>query len=206
MKKYHIIIILISIIFAGCSGDNELQDSVYIHDPMDRNLPVYSEWGYNTFGAYYDRTVFISSDDIVPAKVVTTNNSTFFILSGQQSDTFYRYGDHKNMSIKFELRGFDFEDYLGLVALNLSVHNLYVDPLLYEPKVTIVIDEVEYPAQVIEGSLTFKRAQNLSVDMEQIEVILSGQFDFKALVNNMPVTISDGRFDVGVGANNFYRY
>ena len=43
-------------------------------------------------------------------------------------------------------------------------------------------------------------------DNEPIEVILSGVFEFQALINNEPVSMSLGRFDVGVGQSNFYNY
>jgi len=205
MKKHLFVYITIMFIFVGCSVDNELKDSVFIEDAENPELPVYSEWVYNTFGAYYDRVVFVSNDDIVPSKVVVTNNKVSFILAGQQGSTNY-YSDYQKMSIKFELKGFEIDGYRDLIDFNLSVHNLVTVGQILDPKVIIVIDDVEYPADVIEGSLTFKRVQNLLVDTQQIEVILSGCFDFKALVNNEPVTISDGRFDVGVGPHNFYKY
>jgi hypothetical protein len=65
---------------------------------------------------------------------------------------------------------------------------------------------MKYTANILSGELTFKRAQNLLVDEKQVEVILSGYFEFKALIDNEPVTISNGRFDVGISPDNFYNY
>ena len=50
------------------------------------------------------------------------------------------------------------------------------------------------------------RAQHLLVDEVPQEVILSGVFEFQAMVNGMPVTVSEGRFDVGVDESNFFKY
>jgi len=56
-------------------------------------LPIYSEWGYNTFGAYYDREIFVSNDISVPAKVSVSNNEMSFILDGQKEHQ--NYDSHK---------------------------------------------------------------------------------------------------------------
>ena len=85
MKK-HIFILstIILIIFTGCKNEDELKNSVYIKDSEYTDLPAYSEWGYNTFGAYYDRVAFISNDFIVPAKVTVSDSQMSFILDGQK--------------------------------------------------------------------------------------------------------------------------
>ena len=44
------------------------------------------------------------------------------------------------------------------------------------------------------------------VDKQQYEIILSGVFDFQALINNEPTSISMGRFDVGIANDNFFKY
>jgi hypothetical protein len=44
------------------------------------------------------------------------------------------------------------------------------------------------------------------VDEINTEVILSGFFEFHALVENVPVTDSNGRFDVRIDGGNFFRY
>jgi len=68
------------------------------------------------------------------------------------------------------------------------------------------IDTTEYTANILSKELYFKRICNLFINAEQVEVNISGYFDFKALINNEPVTISDGRFDVGIDDDNFYIY
>ena len=45
----------LAIILASCSKEFELDKSVFIPDKDYPDLPAYTEWGYNTFGALYDR-------------------------------------------------------------------------------------------------------------------------------------------------------
>jgi len=44
------------------------------------------------------------------------------------------------------------------------------------------------------------------VDKVLTESILSGTFNFKTFINAEPVSISNGRFDVGIGSENFYKF
>jgi len=202
--KRHLLIFstLIVIIVGGCSKENELQKSVLLYDDEFPDLPAYSEWGYNTFGVYYDREVFISNNSIVPAKVIVTNNSTSFVLDGQKGNMNY-YSDYWNvMSITFKMSGFAPGQYTDLIVLNDTTLDLK-NPAC---QVLLSIDTMVYRANILSGGLMFKRAQNLTVDKNQIEVILSGYFEFKALINDKPVTFSNGRFDVGISPDNFYNY
>lgn len=203
MKKYLFIIISVTIVVAsGCTKDNELKKSVFIEDSEYPDLPKYSEWGYNTFGAYYDREAFVSNDNEVPAKIIVTNNLTSFVLTGQDGAYSYYSSSNTNMSMTFKISGFLPQNYKQLIALNDTTFDLRNSSY----QVLVTIGTVTNTATIIEGGLTFKRAQNLIVDTKQEEVILSGYFDFKALINNEPITISDGRFDVGISSDNFYNY
>jgi hypothetical protein len=199
MKKIFIIISILTFVIAGCKKENELKKSVFIKDPDNPDLPVYSEWGYNTFGAYYDRQAFISNNRLVPAKISVSGNSMSFILDGQKGGSDYYY-NYQEMIMTFKLQGFSPQQYSNLIALNDTTFDLKNAA----NQVLITIDTIKYNVSVISGELQFKRAQNLQVDKNPIEVILSGYFEFKALVNDKPVTISDGRFDVGISPDNFY--
>lgn len=201
MKTRIFILMAVLFIFAGCSKENELKKSVMIYDEEYTDLPAYSEWGYNTFGAYYDRLVFISNNVSVPAKVIVTNNEMSFLLDGQDGNL-YNYGDYAEMTMTFKIPGFTPENYYDLLVLNDTVFDL-TNPA-YE--IIVSIDTMNYTADILSGEFYFKRAQNLLVDTKQIEVILSGYFEFKALIDQKPVTVSNGRFDVGIGTDNFYNY
>ncbi len=186
------------IIFSGCSKESELRESVFITDPDHAGLPIYSEWGYNTFGAYYDRETFRSNSYDVPLKVSVTNDSTYFSFTGQKGG----YGYDDNVSLKFIFPDYNPEEYFDLIELDDTTFDL-VDSGC---RVRFKFGDAEYDGTVLEGYLQFKRAQQLLVDEEQVEVILSGLFEFKILVDSEPVSITDGRFDIGVGYHNFFVY
>jgi hypothetical protein len=206
MKNQWLNIFLVAALFvAACSDEAELQKSVFVPDDDYPDLPAYTEWGYNTFGAYYDRELFIYNEYEVPAKVINHEGKTSFILNGTKGlyYDYYEYDYSNNdMSISFDMIGFLPQAYTDLVALNDTIIDL-MNPLC---PVIVTMQGLNYQEHIIGGTLHFKRVQNLIVDKEQVEVILSGTFEYQALVNEEPVSITLGRFDVAVGKNNFYRY
>jgi hypothetical protein len=201
MRTYKIYLLIIFSIIIGCKKDNELKKSVWVDDSEYTDLPAYSEWGYNTFGAHYDRQAFISNDFLVPAKVIVTDSLTTFELYGQLGDSYYN-GSPYQMVMKFSIPNFKPQQYNDLISLNNTTLNLK-DSLC---QVIVIKDNTEYTAHILSGELIFKKVQNLLVDTKPVEVILSGYFEFRALINNEAITISDGRYDVGVGSDNFYVY
>ncbi len=133
---------------------------------------------------------------------MVTGEAMTFSLNGRKGPYYY-YNESNRMNLGIRLPGFTPEDYAGLIVLNDTVFDLT------NPDYQVVIEMAGIPVDsfsIISGGFHFKRAQNLFVDKVQVEVILSGYFELKALINNEPVTISDGRFDVGIGADNFYVY
>ncbi len=71
------------------------------------------------------------------------------------------------------------------------------------------VEITDYPLQtvkVLAGTFRVNRAQRLFVDDKLEEVILSGEFEFQGLIDNVPVSVSNGRFDVGINSGNFFRY
>lgn len=201
MNKYLSLILfsLILVFFSGCSKDNDLNDSVWIHDPEDPELPSYSEWGYNTFGAYIDRVPFASLNysGETPVKVIKTNHKLSFRFIGYTNNL-----TSKINSLIITIDAANIDDYFDLIVFNDSLINLSDSNMTVE-----VENELGYvPIEVINGGFLFKRAQNLIIDEDPIEVILSGEFAFKAIINGNPVTVSDGRFDFGVNEFNFYSY
>lgn len=203
MNKQLILCFLMPVlIIAGCSKEIELQKSVFQPDEELADLPAYSEWGYNTFGAYYDRSVFISDNQQIPVKVISTDGKMSFRLHGHLEQYADYYSDHKDMKVTFVLDGFSPGSYSDMLQLHERIFDLQSP----EISVVITIDETEIIANIINGAIQFKRAQMLFVDREPAEVILSGYFDFQALVNDEPVTFSNGRFDLGIGVSNFFTY
>lgn len=107
MKTYMLIILpVIAVLLTSCSKENELKESVFIYDPENFDLPEYSEWGYNTFGAYYDREIFVSNDEAVPAKITVSDTSLSFLLEGEKrTDDYNSYYNNSNMLLTFTLPG-----------------------------------------------------------------------------------------------------
>lgn len=181
--------------FTSCeSSDLELSKSVFVEDDDYPGLPEYSEWGYNTFGMYIDRGVFVSSENVFPVKIIVNPDTFNITFNGN-----YKSGQ---ASLRISLIGYAPTDYPELIELNDSVIDL---------KATNCIVSLKYAGEttvlkIIGGSLTFKRVQNLYIDKEFAKTILSGRIEFKTFMDNEPVAITNGRFDLGVGYENFYYY
>lgn len=191
----YLTLVLLATMF-GCSKDAELKKSVFIPDPQSPDLPKYSEWGYNTFGSFYDRDTFISDDNAVPLKVTSVGGNTSFIFSG------HRDSGYNQMSITLVLHKLTPQTYADLSGLN----NTTIDLTLPDYELLITENGITYQTKIISGSFQFKRARNLLVDDNPEEVILSGTFEFQTILNDVPVSFTDGRFDVGVGSSNFFKY
>ncbi len=213
MKKYLALIIpfALSLTYACSeSSEFELEKSVYKPDVSYPGLPAYSEWGYNTFGAFYDRKVFIYTDEEVPAKVINHDGITRLVLKGVQGtvdfNSSYYYDSYpyyrSEMSMTFCLPDILPENYTDLTALHQQVINLIAPGV--EVITTENADTVDM--EVLRGELNFKRVQHLYVDNQSDRVILSGTFSFQALVSGEPISVSYGRFDVGIGETNFFAY
>jgi hypothetical protein len=183
------------ILIQGCSKDYELEKTIFYPDPEFPDLPIYSEWGYNTFGAYYDRQVFTSTKDIVPLKVIVKDGITSFRFSG-------RLGYSKEMTLTFTMNDFQPAIYQDLIALDKKTINLK------EPAygVQIKIDGKVQQMYLLGGKIDFVKAQNLIVDKKPEQVILSGTFEFQIVIDDEPFTISRGRFDQGISYDNFFRF
>jgi hypothetical protein len=204
MKRYIGIFAGLLILISSCSKESELDKSIFIPDKDNPSLPEYSEWGFNTFGALYDREPFVNTDYKVPAKIICSGGKTTFSLKGHlgQSTYYYYISDANPIILNFDLIGFVPASLDDLMALNDTTIDL-ANPLC---KVSVTLDTAKYDATVLNGYLNFKRVQNLIVDKQQYEIILSGIFDFQALINNEPSSISLGRFDVGIAGDNFFVY
>ena len=193
--RFIFVTVLIIALFTSCqSSDFQLSKSVFVEDYDYPGLPIYSEWGYNTFGMYIDRGVFVSSGNVFPVKIIV-NPDTFNITFS---------GNYNNVpaSLRISLIGYAPTDYPELIGLNDSVIDLKASNCIVNLKSaneTTVL-------KIIQGNIVFRRVQNLYVDKEFARTILSGTIEFKTFMNNEPVAITNGRFDLGVGYENFYYY
>ena len=187
MKKVCLTLI-ISFLLVSCSKD-PMDRTIFIPDEDDSNLPAYTEWGYNSFGAEYDREYFLASNKIVPCKITYKNNELQFLLSGTIKN------DRTKMSLLFTFQSPEILDFKELTQL----HDYKIDLADSNASVTIMQDgKTDMTVDVTEGSLYFKRVQLLSIDDKANRVILSGLFDIRFIQSGFPVSISNGRFDVGI--------
>lgn len=191
--KLLIVSFVVTLTITSCSSaDVELSQSVYIEDYDAPGLPIYSEWGYNTFGMYIDKTPFVSTNEFQPAKIYIKPDTFNIDLKG-------KYGQYPAV-MHISLKGFTPDDYTGLVELNDSVINLKNTNC----KVTLNYNKLEMTLNIIQGDILFKKVQKLYVDGELVRTNMSGKIQFQTFINNEPVSINNGRFDLGIGYNNFF--
>lgn len=197
MKKLHHIFLLFAAIFllTSCTDDDyELSVSVFIEDPYYPGLPIYSEWGYNTFGAYIDRKPYVSIDEEIPAKIIVNSDTLHMILKGRMGN--------ENVDMHFSIKGYPLATNWDLVELNGKTINLK-DPGC---SITLKMNGQITNLKIIEGEILVDKVQKLYIDEEPMRIIMSGHFHFKTFLQNEPVAISYGRFDLGIGYENFYNY
>jgi hypothetical protein len=194
MKKNFIFITLI-VVCAACSKSNDLGQSIWVYDPNNTSLPEYSEWGYNTFGSYYDRLTFVSNTK-TPATILIKKDTLIFNLKG-----IIRASGLQNMTLTFQIikPNWNINTYPDLVSLNQTT----IDLTQPNCQVFLKSNTIEDTLNITSGNLQFKRAQHLFVDGQSVEAILSGIFAFSSMKNNDILPVTDGRFDVGIGIQNF---
>lgn len=167
-----------------------MDKTVFIPDEDDPILPAYTEWGYNSFGAEYERDYFLVSHKIVPCKITYSNQQLQFLLHGTTNYT------GKEMKLLFVFNSeqiSELEDFKKLhqKEIDLSAHEC-----------TVKMDNTVL--EVSAGKLHFKRVQLLIIDNEPMNrVLLSGTFDLNFMQNGFPASISNGRFDLGITKKDF---
>ncbi|MDR1610549.1 MAG: hypothetical protein LBS08_03460 [Candidatus Symbiothrix sp.] len=197
MKKYGLIAIFL-LALCSCSED-VLEKTIFIPDENDSNLPAYTEWGYNAFGAKYERSYFLAANDIIPCKIVYRNGILLFSLSGYTGTGYYN-DERMTLTFSFPISS-PIREYSDLTAL----HNLEIDLTDASCEVKMEKDNQEEIINLLSGQLFFKRTQLLRIDGKENRVILSGLFEVSFLNNGIPERISDGRFDLGINKD-FYSF
>ncbi|MDO5522855.1 MAG: hypothetical protein Q4G48_02285 [Bacteroidia bacterium] len=185
------------LIFSACSqsDDFRLSSSIFIHDDAHPGLPIYSEWGYNTFGAYFDRTPFVSDNYLMPVKVTVKPDTCQIAFTGKLQSK------NEEATLTFHLLNYQPNNFFDLLSLDKKTFSLVDEEII----VTFLQDKKIDTLNVMEGELSVKRAQKLLVDKEEKKVVLSGTFSMKAAIGNEPVSINNGRFDVSVDNINFFK-
>jgi hypothetical protein len=194
--KYFLPVIIIVLQLSSCEKmeDFDLSQTVFIEDPYYPGLPIYSEWGYNTFGAYIDRKPFISTEYDLPVKIIVNTDTLHMIFRGIMGN--------ENVDLKLSIKGFSPKDQYELTELN----NTTIDLMESGRMAVLKRGNEETKLNLIEGDIHFSKVQLLYVDEELTRTILSGYFQMKTFLKGEPISISHGRFDFGIGYENFYNY
>jgi hypothetical protein len=188
------------VLLPGCIEDSDLQRTIFIRDKQHRDLPQYSEWGYNTFGAYLNDEVFVSGDIYWnPASLSTSDTSMTLSFHGEKRT---REKDTTDMILSFEIPRHAPQEGQYLLSLNGEIFDLK-NP---STRVLISSETAIFPVTVNSGELHFIRVQNLLVDNNPEETILSGTFEFQGVMDGKPVSVTLGRFDVGVAVGFTHGY
>jgi hypothetical protein len=198
MKLYKItIVVAVAAILVGCEKETTLKESVFVPDETNSGLPAYSEWGFNTFGAFIDRNIFLFSYSEIPLKIIIENDTTQFLFQGHTGGGYY---EDNSLSLKIYFAELNLSEYGDLASFHNTEFILTSDNCRIE---LIENNQTKHP-DIIIGSFVFNRVQNLYVDKRPEQIIISGYFSFNLLIDKVPVSISDGRYDIGIAEYNFF--
>lgn len=197
MRQYIFsIMILAAFLFSACgrSDDFRISSSIFIPDTDNPGLPIYSEWGYNAFGAYLDRTPITSDDVLMPVKIIVKNDTCQIAFIGRVESR------RQEFMLAFHLADYAPKTFFDLLSLDGKRFDLAEDGVM-----VVFRGYKSDTLRVTDGELNVKRVQKLLVDKEDRKVVLSGTFSLKSFVDNDdPVSINSARFDVGVDDKNFF--
>lgn len=198
MKRY-LIIAAALIALAACSK-SDFKQTQYIEDPDYPGLPIYSEMGYNSFGAYINEQPFtVSNDNYLPFYLVADRDYLTMSLYGRR-DT--------SLDMVFILpidSTYHLEDYHSLLALDGKTFPIDTTPT----SCNVFFDGLFAPEieSIYSGYIKFEKVQQLIVDKTDTEVVLSGKFQFRAFTTDSTrIDVTGGRFDLGVDNANFVNF
>lgn len=194
--KIGLLISTLTILFNSCIMEDSytLTKSVFIQDSEFPGLPIYSEWGYNTFGVYIDGQAFTSIYTTLPLKVIVNSDTLNLIFKGELNGNY--------QSLKFSFIGYPLSQFSDFKTLNKTTIDLKTSNCI----VTLTSNNTSEVLRITDGKFQFLRVQDLYVDKVFTKTIISGRFNFKTFFGNEPTAISYGRFDIGIGEDNFYNY
>ena len=192
MKKYSYLLIILLLL--SCDEANEMQETIFIPDSSDRNLPAYTEWGYNSFGAMYERQYFFSTSSIVPCKIIYGNGTLTFTLSGRIGPR-YSTGANESMTLSIS---FPCNEPINNYRDLLLLHKKYINLSDKSCEIYMIRNSIREDLAGLSGELVFNRTQLLRINDFENRIIISGTFEIMFWRNQMPEIMSNGRFDVGI--------
>ena len=193
MMKYSLLAIILLLV--SCGPYDEMEQTVFIPDEANKNLPAYTEWGYNSFGAIYERMYFYSTNTIVPCKITVQRGMMTFSLSGRVNSIHTSYGSGEIMTLYIS---FPVNEPMNHYKDLMAFHQKQIDLADSACELRMMRGSNMADITPLSGDLTFKRVQLLRINEQENRVILSGTFELTFLRNYLPEHLSIGRFDVGI--------
>ena len=195
MKKYGLSLIAITLLLSSCEEIPEMEKTIFIPDEINKSLPAYTELGYNSFGAIYERRLFYATNSIVPCKILYQKGIMTFTLSGCIGSNYRSGGAAEEMTLFIS---FPVDEAMNNYPDLMALHQKRIDFTDSSCEVRMVRKSVEEDITVLSGNLFFKRVQLLRINEKENRVILSGTFELTFLRNQLPEILSYGRFDLGI--------
>lgn len=197
----------VSLCLVSCvyEDEDDWDDSIFVADSDDYHLPAYSEMGYNTFGAKFNRSYFLYSDDFSYSS--RSSPCSFFAKKDSFEIIFYGEVDNYTSKDDYFIISFEFatnevlDDFTDLILLDSTSYDLSdsVSCIVKIQKENMTEKQV---VEVERGSFSIVRAQNVYVNESLRYTALSGYFDLKFLYNGEIINIEKGRYDVAIIATN----
>ena len=187
------------IAMTACSK-SDFKEIQYIVDPDYPGLPIYSEMGYNTFGAYINEKAFYLNSDDRPFYLVADRESLTMTLNGWYN------GNDLNMVFTLPIDStYHLEDYHSLLALDGMTFTIDTIPTSCNVKMEgLSAPNIE---SIYSGYIKFEKVQQVIVDKTDAEVIASGKFQFRAFTpDGSRIDVTGGRFDFGIDNANFVNF
>ena len=185
----------------ACSK-SDFKQTQYIEDPDYPGLPIYSEMGYNTFGAYIDESVFSISS--------YGSNRPFYLVADREclTMTFCGNCEGTDLNMVFTLpidTTYHLEDYHSLLALDGKTFT--IDTTSTSCNIMFEGLYAPYIESIYSGHISFDKVQQVIVDKADTEVVVSGKFQFRAFTPlGIRIDVTGGRFDLGVDNANFVNF
>lgn len=218
MKRIIYSIISATLLSLTACNSDELNEVIWQNDPNNAGLPLYSEWGYNTFGAYINDEVFASAY----SKHWRITKS-IGLESKDDKLTLTLYSDSRYMIDEYDTHIYDDieEDEMELYHIRFTfphkniknsteladLNGITIDLADEESQVELLFgNETYHKAAVLnvsKGSLQIKRVQLLNIDGQWRETIMSGTFECESTTEAPQgglkhISIEKGRFDIGI--------
>lgn len=201
MKRY-IIILAAALALTACSK-SDFKETQYIEDPEYPGLPIYSDMGYNTYGAYFNDYIYQTSTSY-------GNNRKFYLVADREGLSMTLYGSCEGTSLNMVFTlpidtTYHLEDYHSLLALDGK--SFTIDTTSTSCNVMLEGLYAPYIESIYSGHISFDKVQQVVVDKTDTEVVVSGKFQFRAITPlGTHVDVTGGRFDLGVDNANFVNF